>query len=255
MNPKYFSPRIPPYVISGDLNQAIPVATGPFRLAGPSDGTLDSDLVFRWMPSTVIEFEGPYDAPLVDLGASGWTLSSEGERGVAVPVYVTNTTIGGETSVVRGVTQDSFAIGNGPFEQLRFSLANFPDYLGAFVSDEPNGWEGCMAARLEVAGNGGVCRIDKIPEVDELVKRAQRESGFVISHVGTWTPDSGIITVHQADSVIRMLHFWCGLLRGAWAGPVFPQGLQAGEVVWQQFARWKVPEARGALPCSIRRRL
>ena len=41
-----------------------------------------------------------------------------------------------------------------------------------------------------------------------------------------------------------MLHFWFGLLRGAWAGPVFPQGVVDGEVVWRQFAPWKLGESR-----------
>jgi hypothetical protein len=43
-----------------------------------------------------------------------------------------------------------------------------------------------------------------------------------------------------------MLHFWFGFLRGAWAGPVFPQGIVGSDVVWRQFASWKIGESTPA---------
>ena len=52
------------------------------------------------------------------------------------------------------------------------------------------------------------------------------------------------MTALDARAVLQMLHFWFGLLRGAWAGPVFPQGVVDGEVVWRQFAPWKLGESR-----------
>ena len=41
-----------------------------------------------------------------------------------------------------------------------------------------------------------------------------------------------------------MLHACFGFLRGAWSGPMFPQGLSDGQVVWQQFAPWAISPPR-----------
>ena len=39
--------RIRPYISVADLNQRILVASGPFRLIGPTDGALVGELAFR----------------------------------------------------------------------------------------------------------------------------------------------------------------------------------------------------------------
>jgi len=127
---------------------------------------------------------------------------------------------------------------------LRFSLANFPDYIGAPVRYQRNGNHGFARVRLQTSADIGLCRVDAISEVSELRERASRDAGFVISHVAEWLPPSGQMTAVEAEQTLDMLHFWFGLLRGAWAGPLFEQGLAHGEVVWRQFAHWKVSESR-----------
>lgn len=236
--------RISPYILLDELNQPVPVASGPFRLIGATDGVLHSDLVFRWVPSTVVEFDGSYEQPQVDLDGPPWSLVSDGEQPFTTPVLITHTTFGFQSSEVRGITQKPFDIGAGPFDQLRFSLSNFPDYIGAPVQYERNGNRGFMAGRLETIAEQGRCQVDEVPEAAELVKQAGRDAGFVLSHVGRWVPASGSMTVQDAEAVVRMLHFWFGFLRGAWAGPLFPQGLVDGHVVWRQFASWKLSESR-----------
>jgi hypothetical protein len=77
-----------------------------------------------------------------------------------------------------------------------------------------------------------------------LREAARRDSGFVISHVGEWLPSSGKMTVTDAKVILDMLHIWFGLLRGAWSGPLFPQGLVDSEVVWRQFAAWNLGDSR-----------
>jgi hypothetical protein len=93
----------------------------------------------------------------------------------------------------------------------------------------------------------GCLKIDKIPEAQAMVEEADRGGGFVISHVGLWTPASGQMTAAEAESMLTMLHFWLGALRGAWTGPLFPQGLDANhEIVWQQFTALKLRASRRA---------
>ncbi|MBI3939401.1 MAG: hypothetical protein HY315_01075 [Acidobacteria bacterium] len=236
--------RISPYILLDNLNQPVPIAPGPFRLIGATEGVLHSDLLFRWVPTTAVEFDGSYEQPHVDLDGPPWSLVSDGERPFSTLVLVTHTTFGSQSSQVRGITQQPFDIGAGPFDQLRFSLANFPDYIGAAVQYERNGNRGFMAGRLETFAEQGRCQVDKVLEATDLAKRAGRDAGFVVSHVGLWVPSSGAMTVHDAEAVARMLHFWFGFLRGAWAGPLFPQGLANGQVVWRQFASWKLSESR-----------
>jgi hypothetical protein len=101
-----------------------------------------------------------------------------------------------------------------------------------------------MLGRLAVKSATGECRLDVIPEAKGLRAASRRESGYVISHVGEWLPSSGEMTVAEAEAVTEMLHLWFGLLRGAWAGPLFPQGLVDGEILWRQIASWKLGERR-----------
>jgi hypothetical protein len=44
--------------------------------------------------------------------------------------------------------------------------------------------------------------------------------------------------------MLDVLRLFFGFLRGAWSGPVFPQGFTEHQKSWEQFAAWKVSEAR-----------
>ena len=212
-------PRIEPYILVKDLSERVPIAPGPFKLVGLTRGVLDGELAFRWHPTTAVEFDGKYDQPHPTLEHSDWTLESEGSTVFKVPVLVTNISHGGDISAVRGIVQEPFNIGTGPFNRLRFCLANFPDYIGDVIRYQTEGGSGVFAGRLQTTCDAGECRLDGISEVAELVKRASRDPGYVLSHVGEW-------------------------VRSAWAGPLFPQGVSEGELVWRQFASWKLGETR-----------
>lgn len=236
--------RLEPYILMKDLNEPITVAPSPFRLTGPHDGSLDADLVFRWVPSSGIRFDGSSSFSPAHLGTEPWTLQSDGAMKFSVPVLITHTTFGNEVSRVQGLVNGDFAVGERRFERVRFCLVNFPDYLGKPVRYEQDGRRGVAMNRLEVGSGDGSLRVDLINEVNELRERASKDPGFLISHVGDWTPISGTLTETDAQSTLYMLHFWFGFLRGAWAGPVFPEGLVNGQVVWRQFAPWKLGESR-----------
>jgi hypothetical protein len=237
--------RLRPYIRISDLNEPIPVATGPFRLVGPSDGVLSGQLIFRWLPSPALEFEGTYDFPRPNIDAPNWFLKSEGALMFQVPVFLTRVTTkaDGSNSTVRGTVQEGIPIGQGPFDALRFCLVNFPEYVGRPISYAANN-PGFFAGRLYFDASLGECRLDSLPEADDLIRRAHRDPGYVISHVGEWRPASGQMTVDQTETILRMLHFWFGLLRGAWAGPLFPRGLSGGAEVWQHLTSWNIAENR-----------
>jgi hypothetical protein len=235
--------RMPPYVTLQEFNQPVPVVAGPFRFVGTAEGILESDLVFRWVPSTGVCFDGSYSGPTIGLDAAQWSLGSD-ELNSEVPILVTSIMHGSGSTRVRGIVSKPFDLGGSPFEVLRFSLANFPDYIGAPVRYGRGDSCGAMLGRLQVGADLGECRLDEIREAHDLRKAARRDSGFVLSHVGEWLPSSGPMSVAEAEATLDMLRMWFGFLRGAWSGPLFPQGLMNGEVVWRQFASWRLGDSR-----------
>jgi hypothetical protein len=237
--------RMRPYISTADLNERIPVATGPFRLVGPTRGMLNGQLVFRWAPSPALEFEGTYEVPYPEMDAPNWSLESEGELAFQVPVFITRmtTSLDASPSKVRGIVQRGFTIGQGPFDTLRFCLVNFPEYLGDPISYGVNAL-GQFLGRLHIRADLGECRLDSIPEAADLVRRARLDPGYVISNVGEWQPALSPMTAQQAETILQMLHFWFGLLRGAWAGPLFPEGLFGRAVVWRHLTNWNIGENR-----------
>lgn len=234
---------IAPYVVSRELNEPILVAKGPFRLAGPEEVAFDTDLMYRWLPSPAVEFDGSVHLGYIDLN-SEWSIVKDGDIPFRAPIQITQVTPGPQASRVEGLIQDPLNLGGGPIEVLRFSLVNFPSYLGESVKFEKDGRSGLAAGRLHLPSDQGLCQLDVIWDAEELRGLARKRGGFFISHVGRWLPADGSMTLHEAESVLDMLHVWFGFLRGAWAGPLFPQGLRGKDIVWRQFADWKLRESR-----------
>lgn len=238
--------RIAPYILMTALNEPVDVASGQFRLvtADKALGTVEGRLYFRWMPSTAMEFDGSYSGPGTEVGADGVTLRID-ELGLSASVLTTNMTWGPIPVKIRGVFRNKATVAARPaFDQLRFCLVNFPGYFGRIIRYETDGPRGLLRGRLQVASPLFLCTVDTIPEVDGLRKVAGRESGFVISHVGELTSREGYLEAASCDELLDLLHLFFGFLRGAWSGPVFPQGFCGDEKTWEQFASWRVVEAR-----------
>lgn len=102
--------RLRPHVAMQTLNEPVLALSGPFELVGETAGTLESDLVFRWLPSAALVFDGAYSQPTVGVdSATDWTLKGDDPR-FDVPVLVTGTTLGVEASV-RGVVLKPLSVG------------------------------------------------------------------------------------------------------------------------------------------------
>jgi hypothetical protein len=199
--------------------------------------------MFRWVPSTAVEFDGSLSPAIpLDLRAE-WSLVDESNA--IFPVYITTATFGSKPPRVAGILPESLNLGgDSSFELLRFSLANFPDYLGEGIRCQNEETQSYLAGRLNLSSAQGICQLDVVPEAAELRKRAHRGGGFVISHVGQWLPSNGEMSVQDAEEALELLRVWFGFLRGSWTGPLFPQGLRTGSVVWRQFAEWDLRESR-----------
>jgi hypothetical protein len=93
---------------------------------------------------------------------------------------------------------------------------------------------------MELPLPDGICFVNRIPEASKLAEQARVERGNVITHVGRWEPASGKIDVQDAGEIIELLRLWFGFVRGAWSGPLCPQGLTGDTIVWRQFANWRL---------------
>jgi hypothetical protein len=228
------------------LSQPVDVATGSFQLviAEKVSGTVDGRLYFRWLPSTAMEFDGSYSGPPIDVRAENVTLRI-GENGLSAPVVILSTRGLPVPEQIRGVFRSKATIAARPtFDGLRFCLVNFPEYIGDPIRYETDGSGGSFLGRLQVASPRFLCIVDEIPEVRELRKTAAQDAGFVISHVGELKPLEGHLDEASSQEILDVLHLFFGFLRGAWSGPVFPQGFTEHQKSWEQFAGWKVSEAR-----------
>lgn len=228
------------------LSQPVDVAAGSFQLviAEKVSGTVDGRLYFRWLPSTAMEFDGSYSGPPVDVEAKDVTLRID-ELGLSAPVLITSTTWGPVPEQIRGVFRTRATIAaRSTFDRLRFCLVNFPEYIGDPIRYETEGSQGFFTGRLQLASPRFLCIVDEIPEVRELRKTAGQGAGFVISHVGELKLVEGCLDEASTQEMVDVLHLFFGFLRGAWSGPVFPQGFTEHQKSWEQFAAWRVSEAR-----------
>jgi hypothetical protein len=241
-----FPDRIAPYVLMNALNQPVDVAAGSFQLVTTEKvlGTVDGRLYFRWLPSTAMEFHGSYSGSPIDVGGEDVTLRID-ELGLSTPVLITSTAWAPISAQIRGVFRKSGTIVARPtFDRLQFCLVNFPEYIGDLIRYETDGSQGFFRGRLQLSSPRFLCIVDEIPEVRELRKTAAQDAGFVISHVGELKPVEGCLDEASTQEMLDVLHLFFGFLRGAWSGPVFPQGFTEHQKSWEEFAAWKVSEAR-----------
>ncbi len=235
-------PRLEPYFVMSAPNEPITVLDGPFDILGREKGRLDSDLVFRWLPTPTLSFDGWCSLlHFPDDFDAHWHLVSSATR---IPVALTHMALLSDGSQIRGNVQGMTALGDVPFGQLRFMLVNFPSYMGKGISYTAGDSQGATAGRLEVSDAAGTCTLDVIPEARDMATQAERDSGYVLTHVGQWTPAAGSMTPGEATDTISMLHAWFALLRGAQSGPLFSQGIQGGAVVFREIAYTRISESR-----------
>lgn len=229
------------------LNAPVRLQHGPLRLrwtASSAIGTIESDLWFRWLPFTAVEFEGSYEGPeRPTMSAAFLQLPDSNDD---IPVLVTGVRHGSsEPMSVRGVLQQGWQRWNGDsITELRFSLINFPSYLGEQVKATTSGGVDLFPGRMELRSLHWIGMIDEMSESRPLRVQCKKEPGFYLSHTGVVRPAVGQTSPSRIRELLEGLHAFFGLLRGAWCGPFFPRGYSSGKVAWEQFGAWVADQPR-----------
>ncbi len=238
--------RISPYITMSELNEPIEILKGTFELVlgKAGKGALNGSIRFRWLPCTAMEFEGVYSGPPVDLlKQDDIYLSIEAPR-QDVSVMITSSQFRPFPHRIRGVFREEGTFSSAPeVDRVRFCLVNFPGFLGSMFSYGSDS-AGTFPGRLEMASRGFLCTVDAIPEVRDLRRAANQGAGFVISHVGELKPVRGTLNPETIQSLLDWMHLFFGFLRGAWSGPIFPQGFTGDQKSWEQLGSWKLSETR-----------
>lgn len=248
MNPRSHGipERIDPYILMGALNQPVDLAAGRFELACGEItlGNVEGRLYLRWQPTTAMEFDGEYSGDRIDLSEQNVILIVP-ERGLRAQVIITSAPTLSPSGQVRGVFRRGASVTTGSvIDRIRFCLVNFPEYFGDPIRYKTEHSGKSFTGRLRASSSRFSLIVDAIPEMDGLRKAAARESGFVISHVAKLKPLEGHFDEALAEDALNLMHFFFGFLRGAWSGPVFPQGFTGDKKTWEQLASWRVSEGK-----------
>ncbi|MPZ20578.1 MAG: hypothetical protein GEV06_22080 [Luteitalea sp.] len=236
--------RLTPEFAMRGLNEDIPLTTEPLRLLrdGAVLGEIEGGLCLRWLPKPGIEFAGLFsgrwspsldDQPL-ELAAPNLRLTG--------PALLSHVQPNPERPVVRGLLGKGVSRPLSSADRVQFYLVRFPDFIGDAVlrSTETSWW--CESGRLTMKAGPLACTLDAISEVRELTKLAERQPGFVISHIGELRAETSSMSQETADNLLRALHWFFGFMRGARTGPILPSVGRSFSESWFEIGSWRLDE-------------
>jgi hypothetical protein len=238
------TPTPSPYPLPAG-REAIVLHEGALELR--HDGNLiagDGRLQLEVVPSLRFRFVIP-DSGLAAPFTERCTFSIP-EIGATAPAFVTNFQARG---VIRGSLGTSSAGTSSDIVEVRFLVANLPDFAGTTLAGQtrlPSGGSqrSYWAGRLEL--NAGDWRIilDERPHSKEVYARLKDEGGFEITHIGSLSRAGGqAFSDTDASEMLNTLAGFLGVASGAWAPPAAAVGLDGdGSIVWREWnSRWTSP--------------
>jgi hypothetical protein len=233
--------RVPPYVTVAALNERLTLAEGPFDLIEANGNVVPIEhgsIVFRWLPVSEIECHGFLRGEHT-FADDNLTLRAADKSYEASVFY----TLPYSSAQFRGLVTKPVEIGDpADLEVIRFSLANFPRYIGDFCRHVVNGSRGIHRGRLAATTATFDLKVDFLVETERLRQESELDPGFFISHVGELRPLSGTFSGARVPDLLEMLSVWFGFLRGARCGPLLPMGLKNNVVAWRLWGDGRIEE-------------
>jgi hypothetical protein len=202
-----------------------------------AEGRLELELV----PSLRFRFAMP-DAPVTADVTGNASLFISGLNATA-PVFVTNASLFGGT--VKGSLDLSSSGSVSGISEVRFLVANLPDFLGEpLADDDARTGISLWAGRLTLRHREWLITLDERRDYRDVYARLKAEGGFEITHTAVLRRSDGrTFSDEEAADILNALAGFLGLASGAWAPPVAATGLDsAGNAIWREWnSRWTSP--------------
>lgn len=230
----------PPYPLPA-RREPLTLYEGPLELRHQDAVVVaEGRLQLEFVPSLRFRFVMADAAVTADVTGQASLVISD--LNATVPVFVTN------ASLIRGPVKGSLGHSSSgaasDIAEVRFLVANLPDFLGEpLTEDHPSG-RGFWAGRLSLAHRKWLITLDERRDYRDVYARLKAEGGFDITHTGSLRRTDGqAFGDTDASETLNALAGFLGLACGAWAPPVAAIGLDgAGEVVWREWnSRWTSP--------------
>ena len=123
-------------------------------------------------------------------------------------------------------------------QAVRFSLINFPDFLGTQDLTVKDG-KGARrrSGRAQMTAGPWHIELAAVPNLKELNETLKRDGGYAIAHIGTIRRTDGkTFGIKDAEHALESVRQFLSFARGGFCSPALETGLNRhGERVWQ---RW-----------------
>jgi hypothetical protein len=233
------TPTPSPYPLPAG-REPLPLYEGPLELRHQeavmeAEGRLELELV----PS--LRFRFAIAAAPVTANITGHASLLVAGLNATVPAFVTHASLG--RGAVGGSRDPSSTGSASHIVDVRFLVANLPDFLGEPLSDD-HSRSGFWAGRLALRHPKWLITLDERRDYRDVYARLKAEGGFEITHTGALRRSDGqAFSDEEAGEMLNVLAGCLGLATGAWAPPVAATGVDsAGNVVWREWnSRWTSP--------------
>ena len=242
-----FPERIVPGVVMARINETIQLVPGPLQLwrNGTQIGEVQGSLELVWLPDPEVRVSGVIAGSAdLDIEADGFEVAGP-TLPIRLPVSLAGIQHNPDGAAVRAVLAKTVQRSVPSVNAVWFKLVRFPDFHGDRVRySTAGGSHGLVSGRMQMTANELSCTIDEIVEVEALIKSANQEAGYIISHVGRLEKVSSPLAPDEVSRLVPALHWLFAFMRGARCGPVLVGSGPSFKDDWLEIGSPKLHQAR-----------
>lgn len=223
-------------------NEPISLHAGEFFLADESKrAQCEGEVSLEWFPKPRVRFSGEGEAVVVELFNLESVTLEIPALSASASAHMAHLQFSSDPTaypIAGFVAEPTWSGRGGRFDELRFHLVNFHQYVGDHIQTgssegEPSSrWLG----RLPLEGPEWRVHLDQFSDYRDRRSEVRREGGYVLGHVGkVERVDEGAIDEEQAEDILFALHIFFSFCRGSWCSPtlaVMGSPDQGGPVRW-----------------------
>ncbi len=229
------------------------IHSGPYKICTGSEESalmLDGKIEQTWHPTPKARYIGSSiepDQKIVSLLSKGFRSCSKELDFNCRIARITELHGGFECSgSVNGLLLKG---ANMPIDEMRFSLANFPAFLGVKVKSVDEN-TGCRYSHdsIIVNGSGWILRIDQRYKAGYCLSEVAAKGGYISTHACSLKRSDGEhFEYSTALCMITCLTYFFGFLAGRWCGPVLPIGFSNNSSRWEIYGSYQIsPTPKGS---------